>query len=156
MIFLRASPINSRQIFGSKLVVVFLGTAALFAALWPIAYLFVGQQLPDGKILPGLLGLWLVGAVEGIAWGTLFSLLGARPLLAIVLAMVAGSTSAHLISWQFRVGVNLSFDLLSYYYSAPWRILLALAILIVDVYLGLHWLAGGVRRHGVLGTSFRL
>ena len=51
---------------------------------------------------------------------------------------------AHLISWQFRASTNLSFDLPAYYYSAPWRILLTLAVFVVDIYLGLHWLAGGV------------
>ena len=56
-----------------------------------------------------MLGLWLVAALEAIAWGTLFSLVTARPLLAVILAMTAASSAAHLLAWWMRLVPNFGF-----------------------------------------------
>jgi hypothetical protein len=138
--FLRGSPVSSGQILASKLLLTAIATLAMYAVLWPLALLATGSHLPEPTQLPGMLGLWLVGAIEAIAWGTLFSLLGARPLLAVVLAMAAASTFAHSLSWGFRQSSNYGFEWMSYLRAAPWRALIALAVLGVDIYLGRHWL----------------
>src|SRR5262245_13786961 len=138
--FLRASPVSSGQILASKLLLTAIATLAMYAVLWPLALWATGAHLPEPTQLPGMLGLWLVGALEAIAWGTFFSLLGARPLLAVVLAIVAASTLAHSVSWSFRQGTTLAFEWSSYLRAAPWRALVALAVLAIDVSLGRHWL----------------
>ena len=152
--FLRIAPVSAGQVLASKLAVATLATVAMFVVLWPLALLFSGNRLPESPAqLHGMLGLWLVGALEAIAWGTLFSLLGARPLVAVILAMVAASTCAHAISWEFREEVNLSFEWPSYFRSAPWRAIFALAVLGVDVFLGLRWLKGDKQKRRPTSTS---
>ena len=126
----------------SKLCVAVLGTLAMSLVLWPVAQWFNGSQLPNDIQLHNMLGLWLVAALEAIAWGTLFSLVTARPLLAVILAMAAASSAAHLLAWRMRLVQNLGFELASYYRAVPWRILAALVVLGIDVFLGLHWLEG--------------
>jgi len=144
--FLRASPVSAAQVVASKLISNAVATVLMFAILWPIALFISGSHLPDVKELTGMLGLWLVGAVEAIAWGTLFSLLGARPLLAVVLAIAVASTCAHVISWGFRDSTITGFQWMAYYRAAPWRALLALIVMGVDVYLGMRWLNGDRKR----------
>jgi hypothetical protein len=153
--FLRASPVSSVQVLASKLTLVTLATAAMFFALLPMAQFMTGFRLTDIVQWQGMLGLWLVAAVEAIAWGTLFSLLGARPLLAVVLALVAASTSAHFLAWKQKEVMNSTFELSAYLRAAPWRGLLALVILSADVYLGLRWLDGDSRRKKKLALSGR-
>src|SRR5262245_12716267 len=124
--FLRVAPVTSGQVFISKLALVLVATIAMYAVLWPVALWFSGAKLPDADKLPGMLGLWLMAAVEAIAWGTLFSLLGIRPLLAVVLAIVAASTCAHVLSWNIRQSPNLGFEWASYLRAVPQRGLLSL------------------------------
>src|SRR6476620_8656812 len=112
--FLRASPVSSGQILASKLLLTAIATLAMYAVLWPLALWATAAHLPEPTQLPGMLGLWLVGAIEAIAWGTLFSLLGARPLLTVVLAIAAASTFAHSLSWGFRQISNYEFEWMSY------------------------------------------
>ncbi len=106
--FLRAAPISSRQVLASKLCLTAIGTVVMFILLWPVAQWFNRSQLPEDAQLHNLLGLWLVAALEAIAWGTLFSLLTARPLLAVVLAMAAASTAAHVLAWRMRLSCRTS------------------------------------------------
>ncbi|MBI3838668.1 MAG: ABC transporter permease [Planctomycetia bacterium] len=139
--FLRASPITARQVLASKLGVASLATLAMFVVLWPLTLLFTYPKSPDA--LDGMLGLWLMAAVEAIAWGTLFSLLTARPLVAICLALAAASTVTHLLAWSVTTGRIYEFEFAPYLTAVPWRALVAVAVLAVDVYLGLRWLGAG-------------
>jgi hypothetical protein len=140
--FLRAAPISSQQVLTSKLCVAMLGTLAMFIVLWPVAWWFNHSQLPNDVQLHNMLGLWLVAALEAIAWGTLFSLVTARPLLAVILAMTAASSAAHFFAWRMRLVPNFGFEFASYLRAVPWRILAALAVLGFDILLGRHWLEG--------------
>ena len=133
--FLRAAPVSARQVFASKLGMAALATAAMYLLLWPMALFFTGGELPDSGPLGGMLGLWLVAALEALAWGTLFSLLTARPLLAICEAIFIISAIANRLASSFH-GVSAIPNLA----AAPWRILIALVVLAADVYLGLRWL----------------
>ena len=72
---------------------------------------------------------------EAIAWGTVFSLLSARPLVAICQAIFAISLVSSLL-FHF-VGLRTPTPFVA---TMPWRTLVALAVLIVDVRLGLRWL----------------
>src|SRR5262249_12338833 len=56
------------------------------------------------------------------------------------LAIAAASTFAHSLSWSFRQSSNYGFEWMSYLRAAPWRALVALAVLGIDIYLGRHWL----------------
>jgi ABC-2 family transporter protein len=140
--FLRIAPISSQQVLASKLAVAALGTEAMFVVLWPVAQWFNHSQLPGDVQLHNMLGLWLVAALEAIAWGTLFSLVTARPMLAVILAMTAASSAAHFFAWRTRLTQNFGFEFASYLRAVPWRIVAALVVLGVDIALGRHWLEG--------------
>jgi ABC-2 family transporter protein len=144
--FLRAAPVSAGQVFVSKVAIAFIGTIAMFAILLPLARLFAQGQLPSDAQWRGMLGLWLVSAVEAIAWGTLFSLLGARPLVAVVLTLVAVSTCDHALARLNKGPTPEVFEWLAYLRAAPWHGGIALVVLAADVYLGLRWLDGSLAR----------
>jgi hypothetical protein len=132
--FLRAIPARARQVFVSKLAVAGIATVAMYLALWPTAVYFNGGRLPDGDLLRSMLGLWLVAALEALAWGTFFSLLTDRPILAICEAIFVVS-----------LGVNL---LVPHHSGAFWRptgsavlvrMAIAIVVLAIDVGLNRHW-----------------
>jgi hypothetical protein len=138
--FLRASPLSAAQVFGTKLGLTTVGTLAMFVVLWPWALWFTRGTLPGGDDLRGMLGLWLLAAVEAIAWGTLFSLLTARPLLAVVLALFTASTLVHLLAANMAETGTYQFSFTHYSDALLWRLALLLPVLAADVSLGLRWL----------------
>ncbi|HKD35542.1 MAG TPA: hypothetical protein VKB78_02040, partial [Pirellulales bacterium] len=139
--FLRAVPASPQQVFWSKTALSLVGTLAMLVILLPLARLFTGQ-FPEDHQWQGMLGLWLVAAFEAIAWGTFFSLLGARPLIAVVLTLVAVSTIDHTLAGLNKGLMPGTFEWLSYLRAAPWRGGIALIIFGADVYFGLRWLDG--------------
>ena len=144
--FLRAAAISAWQVLASKLAIAAIGTAAMMIVLLPIARQFAERQVPLDEIWNGILGLWLVSAFEAIAWGTLFSLIGTRPLVAVVLTLVAVSTCDHVLARLNKGPTPEVFEWLAYLRAAPWRSGIALVVLGADIYLGLRWLDGGVAR----------
>ena len=144
--FLQAAPVSPRQVFSSKVLLAAAATLAMFLLLWPLALAFTGGELPQPKVLDGILGLWILAAVEALAWGTLFSLLTARPLVAICLALATTSTLVHLSAWSMIAPGVHDFSFTPYLHAVPLRALIVAAVLGADVYLGLQWLRGGVPR----------
>jgi hypothetical protein len=141
--FLCAAPIRSGQLLASKLVVVCLATFAMYVALCGSAFAVTWGQVPPTETLYEMVKLWMVGALEAIAWGTLFSLLLDRPLFAVILAIAAGSTIVNIMAWIFAPPPNQMLALGDYSRVLPGRLLVALAVFAADVYLGLRWLQGG-------------
>lgn len=139
--FLRAAPVSARQVLTSKLGLTILATAAMLAVLAPIAWQISGGRLPEAEQLKGMLGLWLLAALEAIAWGAFFSLLTARPLPAICMALVAVSTTVHVLAWKAGARSSDALNLTPYLVAAPWRASAAAALLTADVLLGLRWLS---------------
>jgi hypothetical protein len=144
--FLQAAPVSPRQVFTSKLLLAAAATLAMFLLLWPLALVVTGGELPAAKTLSGMLGLWILAAVEALAWGTLFSLLSARPLVAICLALVTTSTIVHLSAWSTLAPGEHDFSFAPYLHAVPLRALIVAAVLAADVYVGLQWLRGGALR----------
>ncbi len=139
--FLRAAPVSARQVLTSKLGLTILATVAMLAVLVPIAWRITGGQLPEERTWRGMLGLWPLAAIEAVAWGAFFSLISARPLPAICMALVAVSTSEHLLAWNSLPKSTNPYQLDAYLAAAPWRATLTGMVLLADVYLGLHWLS---------------
>ncbi len=98
--FLQAIPVNSKQLFISKITVSIIATLVMYAVLYPLTLLFTGGKVPDVNFVQTMLAICLTAALEAIAWGTFFSLICMRPLVAICLAMLAGSTVAHVLAWR--------------------------------------------------------
>jgi len=144
--FLRAAPIRAGQLLVSKLVVVSLATVAMYVVLFGLALLIASGQMPSTGTLYEMMDLWLVAALEALAWGTLFSLLLDRPLFAVILAIAAGSTIVNVMAWIVAPAPNHTLALGDYSRVLPGRLLVAMAVFAADVYLGLRWLQGGQRR----------
>ncbi len=137
--FLRANPVSGRQVMLSKLATTALATLTMLFLLMPLAELCTGARLQKNDQW-ATFGLWLPAILEAIAWGTLFSLLTARPLLAVILAITAASTAAHLLASAARTQPNAPFEFVAYLRAAPWRVSISLMVLAADAYLGLRWL----------------
>lgn len=140
--FLRASPATSVQILVSKLSVIVLATLAMVVLLCLLSLLATVGHLPTVPEFKDMVSFWLVAAVEAMAWGTLFSLLLSRPLLAVILAITAASTETHLLARLVSQNPSAIFDMGAYSRAAPWRLLAALIVFAVDIVLGLRWLHG--------------
>jgi hypothetical protein len=143
--FLRAAPVSGSQVFTSKLLAVTVGAAAMFAAVAPSAMLCTHGRIAGELEWGSMLGLWLVSAIEAIAWGTLFSMTGSRPIVAVVLTLVAVSTCDHILAWANRGPTNQIFEWASYARAAPSRLLIAAFVFGFDAYLGRRWLAESSR-----------
>jgi ABC-type transport system involved in multi-copper enzyme maturation permease subunit len=157
--FLRAVPVSAKQVLVAKLGMASVATLAMYLLVWPMALHFTGGRLPESTPFAGsmqlgdMLGLWIIAAVEAIAWGTLFSLMTARPLLAICQGIFAVSTITHLLAGTLLLGFafaveSLHVSTIEHLFNGwsgtavygPCRILIALVVFAVDVYLGLRWL----------------
>ncbi|HEY2894022.1 MAG TPA: ABC transporter permease, partial [Pirellulales bacterium] len=151
---MRAAPVEAWQLLVSKLSVTLLATAAMFAVAWPIALVASGRTLPPAETLSGMVEMWLAAAVEAIAWGTFFSLLSARPLISVLLALFVSSTTAHVSSWMVANGVH-AFEAKYYVQAVPLRLLIAGSVLAIDIYLGLRWLDEHDQKRRWLASRFR-
>jgi ABC-type transport system involved in multi-copper enzyme maturation permease subunit len=143
--FLRASPIPGQLVLASKLAVTILATACLLVVLLLLPVLIARHSPSLLSSVPSraIWGVWGMAAVEALAWGTFFSLLTARPLLAICLALFAASTIAHMLAWSTSPYSVHTFELAPYLAAVPRRALVAGVVLAVDVVLGLRWLDHG-------------
>jgi hypothetical protein len=155
--FLRAAPVTAGQIFTSKLGLAAAAAIAMLAVLAASTVLFTYPRSPEP--LDGMLGLWLMAVLEAIAWGTFFSLLTARPLVAIVMAVAVASTLAHILAWSAIKPPMHPFELAPYLAAVPRRALVAGVVLMVDAYLGLRWLGAGEaapRKRWAIATRTKL
>lgn len=137
--WLRASPATDLQVFIGKVGLCIVATLAMFAVLWPIAIWKTEGRIPAPEVFHGMLALWLLAAVEAIAWGTLFSLRFERPLPAILLALVVTSVVIQLAAMPYA---TTSFDFDRFLYALPFRLVVIAPVLFYDVYQGLQWLQG--------------
>ncbi len=123
--FLRTIPVSARQVLIGKLLVAALATIAMYLLLNFTASRMFGSEPTRPltiksrvSLLLEYRGVWFTAALEAIAWGTFFSLICARPLVAICLAMTAGSTVAYILAWKYAASVA-GFSLSAYAGAAP-------------------------------------
>jgi hypothetical protein len=138
--FLRTVPVRSRQIVISNLTITVLATLVMCVVLLVFALLLTRGSPPQSPMLSDMAGLWLVAALEAIAWGTLFSLMLARPLLAVILAIAAGSTIVNVMAWIAASSPGHMLSLGDYSQVLVGRLLVAAIVFAIDIYLGLNWL----------------
>ncbi len=143
--WLRSSPASDAQLFISKVGLCLVATVAMFAILWFVTQTLFVAPPNQADVLRGMLGLWLLAGLEALAWGLLFSLLSARPLMAIVLALFATSTAVHVLSWIAQPYQPDRFEYSRYVTAIPQRLGLLAMVAAADVYLGLRWLGSEER-----------
>jgi hypothetical protein len=135
--WLRASPASDGLVFLAKISLCLIGTAAMYAVLWPVSQWITGGRMPEPGVWHGMLALWPLAALEAIAWGAFFSLRFERPLPAIMLALVVTSTIVHLAAMPYA---NVDFNFGRYLSAVPLRLVVIAPVLAYDIYLGLRWL----------------
>lgn len=148
--WLQASPATDGQVFWTKLGLCLVATAGMFLVMWPLTMWLADARMPGQETLGGMLGLWLVAALEVVAWGMLFSLLSARPLASILLALVVTSAIIHVVGTLFATGVDFEFT--RYLRAVPVRLLIVAPVVVADLVLGLRWLS---EREPIPGVALR-
>jgi hypothetical protein len=141
--FLRAAPVTGQQLIVSKLTIAALATVGMYMALWALGLFVLRDRVYDSASMLRIFAVAGITSLEAIAWGTLFSLIFARPLVAVLLAFAAASTVVHLIVFS-SMPSREAFQLGPYLNVTPARLSVAFAVLAVDVVLGLRWLHGNL------------
>ncbi len=95
--FLSNLPVRWLPMFAAKLAVAATSAAALVLVLSLVGWLIAGRQWPPTNDARDLLGSLGFGVIEALAWGTLFSLLVKRPLVAAMLTIFFGVIVVQLI-----------------------------------------------------------
>ncbi len=127
------------------MLLIVLFTTVVYGVLLPTTLLITHFHWPRPDQLRGIMGVCLLAAFEALAWGIFFSLVVKRPLAAICLAIVVGSSFAHLFAWMCSEPPNY-FVFESYTRAIPWRGLVAMIVLGADLLIGRLWLHGNELR----------
>jgi len=147
--FLRTLPLTAPQVYWGKVVLAVVSVAALLAVLWPIAVWGVEyarlQKPPHWASITW--GLWGVAILEAIAWGILFSLLVARPLQAVLLSVTTVSILDHFLVSFVSDSQKMAFEADAYLPVIPYRLTLAAAVFLLDVWLGRRWYTQRIAAH---------
>lgn len=151
--FQRSLPVKVTAILLGKTSFAVASVLAMLMLAWAVAWVVVGGQLPARGLHVQLWGLWGVGALEMLAWGTLFSLRLRQPLVAVILAVTCASTCAH-----FLAGANGGLPGLALYLAAvPARLMVVALVAAACTVLGLRWLEEpGRGGRGKVWSSARL
>jgi ABC-type transport system involved in multi-copper enzyme maturation permease subunit len=125
--FLRALPVKPLVVFAGKIVFALASTAALYLVAWTLA-LGLARGLPDPLFHRQIWVFCGLGGLELLVWGTLFSLLLKRPLVAAVLAGTFAS-------------INLSCFLAVDFYNKTIavRLFILALVTVIDVALAARW-----------------
>jgi hypothetical protein len=138
--YLSGLPTEWWPVFAGKLLMVAASAVLLAAVLCAVGWLLCRLSTPGGNDMPMMLGVIGFAIVEAIAWGTLFSLLVKRPLLAAILTLVVGGAAVN-------AAVNLASERAvastvpeAYIEAIPVRLAIVLCVFAVSVLLGRNWL----------------
>jgi ABC-type transport system involved in multi-copper enzyme maturation permease subunit len=153
--FLAGLPITSPPLFIGKLLVVTLSSLALAAAILLAGWAIGGSQWPSSDVAHGLLAACGVGIFEAIAWGTFFSILVKRPLVAALLALLVGTIS---VQWIVTATSNRQLaagNILAYEDALPRRLAVVAALMCVNAMLAARWLRTSTSRRPSASDSIR-
>lgn len=137
--YLRLLPGNATPIIATKLVMAFATAVALGCVLSLTSWFLADYTWSNSRHAELAFALGGVGVVEGLAWGLLFSLWWKQPLLAAVAAMACASLGAQVAILGTTEAYD-AFSLEGYRAAVPGRLLICLAVLILDSVLASQWL----------------
>jgi hypothetical protein len=142
--YLSGLPARWLPLLLGKLATVTSSAFGVAIALSLTGWIIAG--LPSKLDTTNLLALLGVGIVEAIAWGTLFSLLMKRPLVAALWTIVVTAIAVHLaVNVSSRSGVA-SLDLASYRAAIPLRVTIVAGVFALAVFIARRWLDADRRR----------
>jgi len=144
--FLAHLPAAWSPVFAGKLLVAAISSLSLALALSISGWLLSGgSELSSGHASEALTVLGF-GIVEALAWGTLFSLLIKRPLLAAILTLVVGMLAVN-VAVNFADSYSVaSLNPEAYRKALPLRLAVVVVVLACSVSAARRWLvASGPR-----------
>ena len=147
--FLARLPVTWLPLFAAKILVTHTGALLLALALFITAWVFRGSRPLTSESLSANLGVLGIAIFEATAWGTLFSLLIRRPLLAAITTLVVGAIAVN-------IAVNISSSSIStepqaYIDAIPLRLAIIAALLAASTWLARNWLS--IPSPGAEGTG---
>ncbi len=137
--FLQGLPVVWKPVFIGKIVLTAVSSVGLAAALSLIGWLISGT-LPHAATMTGVVGLFGFAIIEASAWGTFFSLLLKRPLLAALLSIALTSIAVQLLTSMVNSGAASLSTIDSYTTALPIRLLIVAIVFAVDIRMAWHWL----------------
>lgn len=143
--YLSCLPATWWPIFVGKVSVAATSALALAGALMVVGRLLAAGELPEQGRMAAAIGLFGVAILEAVAWGTLFSLLIKRPLLAAIVTLVVGAAAVNLAAYLFAPYSNANLDTDAYAAAAAPRLGIAAAVLILSMAIARRWLPAGAR-----------
>ncbi len=137
--FLRGLPVTAWRLLSGKLAFAIASTVLLIAALYLSGDFLTRGRLIDAGTETRLWSILGLAAIEGLAWGTFFSLVLRRPLQAAILAIAAASLGVEFVVRTIAPWRHWD-DLGPYLAAAPYRTAIAAVVLLIDAALVRGWL----------------
>lgn len=147
--FLAGLPARWLPLYLGKLCVAAASALAAALVLMLTGWVIASGRWPTSEQMALLLGLLGIGVVEALAWGTLFSLLLKRPLVAVLWTIVVGAIAVH---WAVNTASSTSvasLELASYREAIPLRLAIVAIVCAGSAVAACRWLAADRPR----GTS---
>jgi hypothetical protein len=141
--FLTCLPATWWPIFAGKVSVLLASAIALGESLIVVGWLLAGNEMPVESKVAVALGLFGVAILEAIAWGTLFSLLIKRPLLAAIVTLIVGGTAVQFAVYLFAPFWGGDLGAAEYTAAAPQRLAIVAVVLALATVVARRWLTVG-------------
>jgi hypothetical protein len=141
-------------VFAGKTLVTATSALLLALVLSFSGFLPGAQSLSshDAAALCGMLGF---GIVEALAWGTLFSLLIKRPLLAAIVTLVVGAVTVNMVVTYSSEYGAASLRPESYVKALPLRLAIVVAVFAASIFAARKWLIAGRQSNSALAPGIR-
>jgi hypothetical protein len=139
--FLAGLPTRWLPLYLGKLGVAAASAFAAAVALMLTGWAVAGGRWPTLNHMAEILGLLGIGIFEALAWGTLFSLLLKRPLVAVLWTIVVSAVVVH---WAVNItssGNVASLELTSYSEAIPLRLTIVALAFAATALVARRWLA---------------
>jgi hypothetical protein len=131
--------------FAAKLLVTFVSALLLAGALSIPVFMFRSPPTSSANDALTAFGMMGFAIIEAIAWGTLFSLLIKRPLLAAIMTLVVGALAVEVVISYVTRDVLSTQSPASYVRALPARAAIVVGLFAYCLYTAREWLAAGVR-----------
>jgi hypothetical protein len=144
--FLSRLPMTWLPLFAGKLLVTTVTAVLLACALAVTGWLVRGSNYKlTGDDFPNALGMLGFAIFEAIAWGTLFSLLIKRPLLAAIVTLVVGTISVNFVVETASNYSAASSNPSAYRDVLPYRLAIVALVFAASALIARRWLVGTPR-----------
>jgi hypothetical protein len=138
-------PLTWRPLFLGKAFFAAASALALAVALSITGWFLAEGRWPAPGDASGILGLFGVLILEGLAWGTLFSMLLKRPLVAAVVTLIVGATAIHLAVNAASTELVASLSLRAYSLAIPLRLATIGCVTLMSVFVARRWVVAAPR-----------